>query len=139
MIMRKFHHSIAVGFLMGTVVAMSQYFFCLFLLYIGIIQERMFNRYSSGQEVLQATFSLVESILLGLFAVILAAHRSEILETNDDNNETSHDQNTADRVNFSMGSVLEVDTSLSTGSCKGKKKKPKEQSLYNPPFQLSPY
>merc|ERR1712151_142666 len=119
---------------MGTVIAMSQYFVCLFLLYIGIIQERMFNRYSSGREVLQATFSLIESILLGLFAAILAAHRSEILETNDNNNnEKSHDQNTADKVNFSLSSVSVVDPSLSTEGCKGKKKKPTQQSLYNPP------
>lgn len=32
MIMRKFHNSLAVGFLMGGVVAMSQLFFLLFLM-----------------------------------------------------------------------------------------------------------
>ena len=31
MIMRKFHNSMAVGFFMGSVVAISQMFFCLFL------------------------------------------------------------------------------------------------------------
>jgi hypothetical protein len=32
MIMRKFHNSMAVGFFMGSVVAMSQMFFLLFLM-----------------------------------------------------------------------------------------------------------
>lgn len=34
MIMRKFHNSFAVGFFMGSVVAMSQLFFLLFLVYV---------------------------------------------------------------------------------------------------------
>lgn len=34
MIMRKFHNSMAVGFFMGSVVAMSQMFFLLFLMYV---------------------------------------------------------------------------------------------------------
>lgn len=34
MIMRKFHNSMAVGFFMGAIVAMSQMFFLLFLMYV---------------------------------------------------------------------------------------------------------
>ena len=37
MIMRKFHSSLAVGFFMGCVVAMSQMFFMLFLVYVSMI------------------------------------------------------------------------------------------------------
>lgn len=41
MIMRKFHNSMAVGFFMGSVVATSQLFFLLSLLYVFVLLAKM--------------------------------------------------------------------------------------------------
>mmetsp|Transcript_35898 Transcript_35898/g.74653 ORF Transcript_35898/g.74653 Transcript_35898/m.74653 type:complete len:110 (-) Transcript_35898:201-530(-) len=82
MIMRRFHNSMAVGFFMGSIVAMSQMFFLLFLIYLGYkVDEGNAEGVANGlQELWMAIFALVQSLLLGSFAAILAAHRSEILE-----------------------------------------------------------
>jgi hypothetical protein len=112
LIMRKFHNSMAVGFFMGGVVATSQMFFLLFLLYVESREKETYNaaegcavrsdiaafsfhfRYtgygkdqrlqneSSKEEMLMALFSFLQSLLLGSFAAILGAHRSEILDKN---------------------------------------------------------
>ena len=80
MIMRKFHNSMAVGFFMGGVVSMSQMFFVLFLLYLGYAKDQHSMNMSTKEETLMAFIALLQSILLGSFAAILAAHRSEILD-----------------------------------------------------------
>uniref|UniRef100_A0A7S1V1X5 Uncharacterized protein n=1 Tax=Grammatophora oceanica TaxID=210454 RepID=A0A7S1V1X5_9STRA len=82
MIMRKFHSSLAVGFFMGSVLAMSQLFFMLFLIYIGYGRDHAMTEETSGskEEALMAFFAICVSILLGSFAAILGAHRSEILD-----------------------------------------------------------
>lgn len=80
MIMRKFHNSLAVGFFMGGIVASSQLFFMLFLFFIGYGKDQRELGMSSKAETIMSFFSLVQSILLGSFAAILAAHRSEILD-----------------------------------------------------------
>jgi len=80
MIMRKFHNSMAVGFLMGAVISMSQLFFLLFLLYIGYGKNQAFNGHSYKGESMMSLLCLIQSVLLGSFAAILGAHRSEILD-----------------------------------------------------------
>ena len=80
MIMRKFHNSLAVGFFMGGIVACSQLFFLLFLLFIGYAKDQKVLGNSSTNEAFMSFFSLIQSVLLGSFAIILAAHRSEILD-----------------------------------------------------------
>ena len=80
MIMRKFHNSMAVGFFMGGVVAMSQMFFFLMLLYLGYRKDQKNDGLPVVTETVMALFSLVQCVLLGTFAAILGAHRSEILE-----------------------------------------------------------
>ncbi|GAX18164.1 hypothetical protein FisN_25Hh147 [Fistulifera solaris] len=80
MIMRKFHNSLAVGFFLGGVVASSQLFFMLFLFFMGYGKDLRNHGMSSKAETMMSLFSLVQSILLGSFAAILAAHRSEILD-----------------------------------------------------------
>lgn len=81
MIMRRFHNSMAVGFFMGSVVAMSQLFFLLFLVYLGYkVDEAEMGVSNHFQEIWMAMFAFIQSLLLGSFAAILAAHRSEILE-----------------------------------------------------------
>jgi hypothetical protein len=80
MIMRKFHNSMAVGFFMGCVVTCSQLFFSLFLMYIGYAKDQQLASQSASEEGLMAALALAQSILLGSFAAILAAHRSEILD-----------------------------------------------------------
>lgn len=80
MIMRKFHNSIAVGFFIGGVVAVSQLFFLLFFIYVGYAGDRHYNGLTSGQESLMAFLCLVESFLLTTFAAILGAHRSQVLD-----------------------------------------------------------
>lgn len=80
MIMRKFHNSMAVGFFMGCVITTSQMFFSLFLLYIGYGKDQQVASLSAKEEGLMSVLALCQSILLGSFAAILAAHRSEILD-----------------------------------------------------------
>lgn len=46
----------------------------------GYIEERIENNLSVGGERINGFFCLVQSLLLGSFAIILAAHRSEILD-----------------------------------------------------------
>ena len=80
MIMRKFHNSIAVGFFMGVTVTSCQFYIGLALIYFHYrhynIQQ---NSSSNAKDVtLFACFSIVQAILLGTFAIILAAHRTEI-------------------------------------------------------------
>jgi signal transduction histidine kinase len=79
-IMRKFHNSMAVGFFMGAVVSMSQMFFLLFLTYIGYERDQAFINMPNKAESIMAFLALCQSVLLGSFAAILAAHRSEILD-----------------------------------------------------------
>ena len=66
--------------LVGGVVAMSQMFFFLTLLYIGYGKDQKNDGLPVFTETVMAFFSLVQCILLGTFAAILGAHRSEILE-----------------------------------------------------------
>ena len=122
MIMRKFHNSMAVGFFMGAIVAMSQMFFLLFLMYvprafltdniarppffillfllvylmrilsslsffrsctdryIGYGKDQSLQGRSYKGETVMSMLCLIQSILLGSFAAILGAHRSEILD-----------------------------------------------------------
>ena len=84
MIMRKFHNSMAVGFFMGGVVAMSQMFFFLFLLYIGYGKDQKIDGLPIITETAMAFFSIIQCVLLGTFAAILGAHRSEILDKPDE-------------------------------------------------------
>lgn len=84
MVMRRFHTSIAVGFFMGSVVATSQLFFLMFLVYLGYAKDRSDYGYSSASEKLSAFLSLSQCVLLGSFAAILGAHRSQILDKNSD-------------------------------------------------------
>jgi uncharacterized membrane-anchored protein len=80
MIMRKFHNSMAVGFFMGSICTCSQMFFSLSLIYLGYGRDQALINLSSKEEKLMAFLALLQSILLGSFAAILAAHRSEILD-----------------------------------------------------------
>jgi hypothetical protein len=80
MIMRKFHNSMAVGFFMGSICTCSQMFFSLSLVYLGYGRDQAMINLSSKEEKLMAFLALLQSILLGSFAAILAAHRSEILD-----------------------------------------------------------
>jgi hypothetical protein len=118
--MRKFQSSLAVGFFMGSVVAASQMFLLIFLMWVqlavslvthsivmgndvifiapprsfkpcliwhirsfslfGYIEDRLENNLPVDGERLNGFVCLVQSLLLGSFAAILAAHRSEILD-----------------------------------------------------------
>ncbi|KAL3790385.1 hypothetical protein ACHAWO_011600 [Cyclotella atomus] len=79
-IMRKFQSSVFVGFFMGSVVAASQMFFMLFLIICAYIDDRLRYDLSVDGERLTGFIFLVQSLMLGSFAAILAAHRSEILD-----------------------------------------------------------
>lgn len=82
--MRKFHNSMAVGFFMGGVVAMSQMFFFLMLLYLGYRKDQKNDELPVVTETIMAFFALLQCVLLGTFAAILGAHRSEILEKHEE-------------------------------------------------------
>jgi uncharacterized membrane-anchored protein len=87
MIMRKFHNSMAVGFFMGVTVASSQLFAALALVYAGYGKDQQLAGESAKEEALMAIMAGIQAILLGSFAAILAAHRSEILDKQGDNAE----------------------------------------------------
>ena len=48
--------------------------------YIGYGKDQVANSLSAKQETLMSLFCLIQCILLGSFAAILGAHRSEILD-----------------------------------------------------------
>jgi hypothetical protein len=77
MILRKFHSSLAVGFFMGVTVAAAQLFLALSLLYWNARSE---GRGGTKEVTWLASLMLLQGILLGSFAAILAAHRTEILQ-----------------------------------------------------------
>eukprot|EP00804_Cyclotella_cryptica_P022271 CCRYP_018124-RA/>CCRYP_018124-RA protein AED:0.06 eAED:0.06 QI:555/1/1/1/0.5/0.33/3/466/182 len=79
-IMRKFQSSVFVGFFMGSVVAASQMFLMLFLIIFAYIEDRLNYDLPVDGERLTGFLFLIQSIMLGSFAAILAAHRSEILD-----------------------------------------------------------
>jgi formate-dependent nitrite reductase membrane component NrfD len=89
MIMRKFHNSIAVGFFMGVTVTSCQFYIALALLYFHYRHYNIRNTASGNAKdvTLFACLSIVQAILLGTFAIILAAHRTEI--TFDSNSESA--------------------------------------------------
>jgi hypothetical protein len=78
--MRKFHSSFHTGLFIGCIVATAQYFFLLSLVYAGYVADRNLSGLSTGQDVLQSCVSMIQSFLLGSFALLLTAHRSEIIE-----------------------------------------------------------
>ena len=47
--------------------------------YLGYAKDQSSSGQSSKQEVLMSLFCVIQSVLLGSFAAILGAHRSEIL------------------------------------------------------------
>ena len=49
-------------------------------MYIGYAKDQQLASQSASEEGLMAALALAQSILLGSFAAILAAHRSEILD-----------------------------------------------------------
>jgi hypothetical protein len=85
MILRKFHNSMAVGFFMGSILATSQMFFTLALVYISYAQDLRAAQHEEGggatvakEEYFMAVASFLQSALLGSFALLLTAHRSEL-------------------------------------------------------------
>jgi hypothetical protein len=100
MIMRKFHNSMAVGFFLGVTVGCSQWLAVLSLVYISYSRDvRLEDAEQNGQgvpsiqsgkeETLLAIVAALQALLLGSFAAILAAHRSEILDKQQGGNGSS--------------------------------------------------
>jgi len=90
MVMKKFHNSFSTGLFLGAVVALAQFFFLSFLIYYGYVIERQSKNQNAFEDGLQACICLIQSILLGSFALMLGAHRSEILSRS----QSLHDVNT---------------------------------------------
>mmetsp|Transcript_14393 Transcript_14393/g.21813 ORF Transcript_14393/g.21813 Transcript_14393/m.21813 type:complete len:180 (+) Transcript_14393:150-689(+) len=99
MVMRKFHNSFSTGLFLGGVVGGAFFFFLLFILFVGFAIERNNVGANSFEDNLQATICLVQSILLGSFAMMLGAHRTEIIDRNANLN-----QNRTSRVGNNGGS-----------------------------------
>lgn len=78
--MRKYHNSLAVGFFLGVVVASSELFLVLFMDYLVYGEDQSTGGESKVAESVLAALSLIQSLLLGSFATILAAHRSEVID-----------------------------------------------------------
>lgn len=85
-VMRKFHSSFAVGLFMGSVVGTSQFFFVMFLIFLGFAREQRESALPSAQESVESILCLTQAILLASFAVILSAHQSDILDKKSENN-----------------------------------------------------
>jgi len=83
MIMRRFHNSMAVGFFMGSIVASSQMYFLLFLLFISYASDRALWEKESRKEHLMTVLCFFQAMLLFIFALILGAHRTQILDRPD--------------------------------------------------------
>ena len=89
MVMRKFHNSFSTGLFLGGVVGGAQFYFLLFLLYGGFTIERSNNGAGIFYDVLEAGICFAHSMLLGSFAMMLGAHRSEIIDRNASLNDES--------------------------------------------------
>lgn len=87
--MRKFHNSLAVGFFLGTVVASSNLFLVLFFEYLVYGEDQQAVGESRVAESVLAALSLLQSILLGSFATILAAHQAEVIDGSPNNDADS--------------------------------------------------
>ena len=94
MIMRKFHNSIAVGFFMGVTVTSCQFYLGLALIYFHYrhynIQNSSNGSNNAKDVTLFAYLSIIQAILLGSFAIILAAHRTEISFDSTTGSEENH-------------------------------------------------
>jgi hypothetical protein len=84
MVMRKFHNSFFTGFFIGGVVATSQYFFLLSLIYGGYAKDRQNVGMSGAEDTIQSIVSFSQAVLLGSFALLLVAHRAEVMDRNSD-------------------------------------------------------
>jgi len=125
MVMRKFHNSFSTGLFLGGVVGGAQFFFLLFLMYVCVKTVLVFIIYQSSihthivlsfyihrysafasergnnyennfEDIVESFICLTHSILLGSFAIMLGAHRSEIINRNtsmidDDGEEVEQD------------------------------------------------
>jgi hypothetical protein len=80
--MRKFHNSFFTGLFIGGIVATSQYFFLLSLIYAGYSADRRYLGLSGAEDAFQSFVSLAQAVLLGSFAFLLTAHRTEIMDRN---------------------------------------------------------
>lgn len=82
MVMRKFHNSFFTGLFIGGVVATAQYFFLSSLIFGGYARDREYAGLSGAGDVLQCIISFSQAVLLGSFALLLTAHRTEIMDRN---------------------------------------------------------
>lgn len=82
MVMRKFHNSFFTGFFIGGVVATSQYFFLLSLIYGGYAKDRQNVGMSGAEDTIQSIVSFSQAILLSSFALLLMAHRADVMDRN---------------------------------------------------------
>lgn len=80
MVMRSYHSSMAIGFFLGAVVGSSCLFFLLFLLFQGYALDQQMEVLSNHEEHIMSTFCIIQSILLVIFASILGAHRSDVVD-----------------------------------------------------------
>jgi len=80
MVMRKFHNSFFTGLFIGGIVATAQYFFLLSMIFGGYAVDRQYLGYSGAGDYFQAAVAFIQAILLGSFAMLLTAHRSEIMD-----------------------------------------------------------
>lgn len=105
---------------------MSQMFFLLFLLYISFGRDQAQASESFKEESWIGMVSLIQSILLGSFAGILAAHRSEILD--------KPGNAVMDMIDELHG--IEPSPSMASGTSNNNNQKTKDEGDYNPPARV---
>jgi hypothetical protein len=82
MVMRKFHNSFYTGLFIGGIVATSQYFLLLSLIYAGYAMDRRYLGMNGAEDAFQSFVCFSQAVLLGSFAFLLTAHRTEIMDRN---------------------------------------------------------
>ena len=74
MVMRKFHNSFFTGLFIGGIVATSQYFFLLSLIYAGYSADRRYLGLSGAEDAFQSFVSLAQAVLFTLGTWPLTVH-----------------------------------------------------------------
>jgi len=89
MVMRKYQNDYSVGVFLGSIVATSHFFLLLSLIYFGYAGDRKAKNLSIIEEIIQGLMFFAQSLVLGLFAIILGAHRSRVLDNKESINNES--------------------------------------------------
>lgn len=105
MVMRKFHNSFFTGLFIGGVVATSQYFFLLCLIYGGYAKDRQNVGMSGAEDTIQSIVSFSQAVLLGSFALLLLAHRADVMDHDSNLHNSGDNRESEDEASYDPPSL----------------------------------